>query len=40
FDAMVGHGVIDKDDLKLFKFVDSPIEAFEYLKNELTKHYL
>ncbi len=40
FDAMVEHGVIDKDDLKLFKFVDSPIEAFEYLKNELTKHYL
>ncbi len=40
FDAMVEHGVIDKDDLKLFKFVDSPIEAFEYLKNELTKYYL
>ncbi len=40
FDAMVEHGVIDRDDLKLFKFVDSPIEAFEYLKNELTKHYL
>ncbi len=40
FDAMVEHGVIDKDDLKLFKFVDSPVEAFEYLKNELTKHYL
>ena len=40
FDAMVEYGVIDKDDLKLFKFVDSPIEAFEYLKNELTKYYL
>jgi len=40
FDAMVEHGVIDKDDLKLFKFVDTPVEAFEYLKNELTKHYL
>ena len=40
FDAMVEYGVIDKDDLKLFKFVDTPIEAFEYLKNELTKHYL
>lgn len=40
FDAMVEHGVIDKDDLKLFKFVDSPIEAFEYLKSELTKRYL
>lgn len=40
FDAMVEYGVIDKDDLKLFKFVDSPIEAFEYLKNELTKRYL
>lgn len=40
FEAMVEYGVIDKDDLKLFKFVDTPIEAFEYLKNELTKHYL
>ncbi|MEN3039170.1 MAG: TIGR00730 family Rossman fold protein [Candidatus Kryptonium sp.] len=40
FEAMVEYGVIDKDDLKLFKFADSPLEAFEYLKNELTKHHL
>lgn len=40
FEAMVEHGVIDRDDVKLFRFVDSPIEAFEYLKNELVKYHL
>jgi hypothetical protein len=40
FKALVDYGMIDKDDLKLFKFANSPIEAFEYLKKELTKYYL
>jgi len=32
--------MISKEDLKLFKFVDTPVEAFEYLKKELTKNYV
>lgn len=39
FDAMVRWGVIDRDALKLFRFCDTPAEAFEYLKGELLKHY-
>jgi len=40
FDAMVRHNTISASDLKLFKFMDDPQEAFEYLKSELSKHYL
>ena len=32
FHALVRHGVISKDDLSLFHFVDSPTEALEALK--------
>ena len=32
--------LIDREDLKLFNVVDTVEEAFEYLKNELMKHYL
>jgi predicted Rossmann-fold nucleotide-binding protein len=39
FDEMVNHGVISKEDLKLFKFLDTPEEAFEYLKKFLTREY-
>jgi len=39
FDELIRHGVITQDDLKLFKFIDSPKEAFEYLKRALTKNY-
>ncbi len=40
FDELVARGMIGSDDLKLFRFVDTPEDAFEYLKKELTKNYL
>jgi len=40
FDEMVEHGTISREDLELFKFCNSVDEAFEYLKNRLTKYYL
>jgi uncharacterized protein (TIGR00730 family) len=39
-DEMIRHGMIDRPDLDLFKFLDSPQEAFEYLKDFLTETYL
>jgi len=33
-------GMISKNDLKLFKIVDNVDEAFEFLKSELSKHYI
>lgn len=33
-------GMISKKDLNLFKIVDSVDEAFEFLKHELSKHYI
>jgi uncharacterized protein (TIGR00730 family) len=40
FNAMVKFGTISERDLKLFNYADSPAEAFEYLKNTLSKIYL
>lgn len=40
FDAMVKWGVISREDLNLFRFFDDVDSAFEYLKDELTRHYL
>ncbi len=40
FDAMVKFGTISKSDLELIKFCDSVDEAFTYLRDELTRHYL
>ncbi|HEX9656779.1 MAG TPA: LOG family protein [Bacteroidota bacterium] len=40
FDEMVRHGVIGKADLDLFKIIDSPEEAFKYLKKWLRQHYI
>ncbi|MCI0706280.1 MAG: TIGR00730 family Rossman fold protein [Ignavibacteriae bacterium] len=39
FEALVHHGVISREDLKLFVFKDTPEEAFEYLVKELRKNY-
>ncbi|MGH2576095.1 MAG: TIGR00730 family Rossman fold protein [Ignavibacteria bacterium] len=33
-------GMITKKDLTLFKFVNTPAEAFEYLKNQLSRYYI
>jgi uncharacterized protein (TIGR00730 family) len=38
--AMAEMNMISPEDLDLFKFVDTPKEAFEYLKKELIEHYV
>ena len=40
FDALVKYGMIAEDDLKLFRFADTPEEALALLQDGLTKHYL
>lgn len=40
FDAMARWGVISEKDLNLFRFVDTPQEAFDYLRGELERIYL
>jgi uncharacterized protein (TIGR00730 family) len=40
FSEMIRLGVISKDDMKIFKFCDSPEETFDYLKTEITKNVL
>jgi uncharacterized protein (TIGR00730 family) len=40
FDALVKHGVIGADDMKLMTFVDDPHDALDKLKRFLTKNYL
>src|SRR3990172_6911079 len=40
FDSMARWHTITPADLKLFRFTDSPKEAFRYLRHELTKNYL
>jgi uncharacterized protein (TIGR00730 family) len=39
FDALVEWGVISKEDLSLFHFSDTPVDAFEILKTELHRYY-
>jgi len=39
FKAMVRYNVISAGDLKLFRFADTPEEAFKYLVRELKKNY-
>ena len=40
FEAFADAGAISPEDLKLFSFVDSPEEAFEVLKDGLTRYHL
>src|SRR6202167_5058844 len=40
FQALVDSGAISAEDLELFKFVDSPEEGFEFLRDGLTKYHL
>jgi uncharacterized protein (TIGR00730 family) len=40
FDALVETGTIGEEDLDIFRFFDDVDSAFEYLKKELTKHYV
>jgi len=40
FDILVKWNTISSSDLDLFKFVDTPEEAFMHLKKQLTAHYL
>jgi uncharacterized protein (TIGR00730 family) len=37
FQYLVDSGMISSEDLDLFRFVDSPNEAFELIKTELVK---
>ena len=38
--SLVKYKMISERDLKLFRYADTPQEAFEYLKKELTRLYL
>ncbi len=40
FDTMLRNQMISPEDLKLIQFADTPEFAFDFLKKELTKHYL
>ncbi len=40
FQAFVDAGAVSPQDLELFKMVDSPDEAFEFLRDGLTKYHL
>ena len=40
FQAFVDAGAVSPDDLDQFKIIDSPEEAFEFLKDGLTKYHL
>ncbi len=40
FQAFVDAGTISPEDVNQFKMVDSPEDAFEYLRDGLTKHHL
>ena len=40
FNAMIKWGTISEQDMKLFRFFDDVDAAFEFLRDELTQHYL
>lgn len=39
FDFLVDKGLIRKDDLSMFQYANTPDEAFEYIKKELSEMY-
>jgi len=39
-EALVRHGTIDKEDLKLFQYVDDPESALAVLQEQLTRYFL
>ena len=39
-EAMAEHGLIARSDLNIFRFADTPEEAFDLLKEDLTHHHL
>jgi uncharacterized protein (TIGR00730 family) len=40
FEALVKHGTISPEDLKLFQYADDPAEALQILQEKLTKYFL
>ncbi len=40
FQAFVDAGTVNPEDLDLFKFVDTPEDAFKFLRDGLTEHHL
>jgi uncharacterized protein (TIGR00730 family) len=40
FDALVKYGMISTNDLDLFRFADTPQQAFQILQDELEHYYL
>lgn len=40
FDELVNHGMITREDLRLFSFKDTPEEAYHFLRDFLTRTYL
>ncbi len=40
FDALVEHGTIDREDLKLFQYADDPETALGILQEKLTRYFL
>jgi uncharacterized protein (TIGR00730 family) len=40
FDALIRHGTISPEDVKLFQYADDPAEALQILQEKLTKYFL
>lgn len=40
FDGLIKTGMISREDLDLFRFADTPMDAFNYLKTELAKRLI
>jgi hypothetical protein len=40
FEALVEHGTIDREELKLFQYADDPETALGILQEQLTRYFL